>query len=191
MLSSEEIIRTIEMLKNENLDVRTVTLESVSGLCQLFCGRGCKSIRSKIEKHGKDLVATCERTSRKYGIPIVNKRLAVTPVSAVAEGLPRKDYVQVAKTLDETARDIGVNFVGGYSALVQKGLTSGDRNLIDTLPEVLATTERVCASVCVATTRAGINMDAVLLMGQAIKETSLRPQTDGFGVQIGGFCQHA
>jgi len=183
MLSSEEIIRTIEMLKNENLDVRTVTLGiSLRDCVSSSVGEVCKNVRSKIEKHGKDLVATCERASKKYGIPIVNKRLAVTPISAVAEGLPRSDYVRVAKTLDETAKEIGVNFVGGYSALVQKGLTVGDRNLIDTLPEVLATTERVCASVCVATTRAGINMDAVLLMGQAIKETSLRTaDRDGFG----------
>jgi hypothetical protein len=112
----------------------------------------------------------------------VNKRLAVTPIAAVAESLGREDYLGVARALDQTAEEVGVNFIGGYSALVQKGFTKGDRNLIDTIPEVLSSTERVCASVNAASTRAGINMDAVLLMGQAIKETSLRTaERDGFG----------
>jgi uncharacterized protein (UPF0210 family) len=183
MLSSEEIIRTIEMLKNENLDVRTVTLgislrDCVSSSVEELCGR----IRSKIKKHAGPLVAACERVSRKYGIPVVNKRIAVTPISAAAEGLTGKDYPRVARTLDEAAEDVGVNFIGGYSALVQKGITRGDLHLIETLPEVLSCTERVCASVCVASTRAGINVDAILLMGRAIKEVSLRTaDRDGFG----------
>lgn len=183
MLSSEEIIRTVEMLKNENLDVRTVTLgislrDCVSANAEDLCVR----IRRKIQKHAKDLVSACDRISKKYGIPIVNKRLAVTPIAAVAESLGREDYLGVARALDQTAEEVGVNFIGGYSALVQKGFTKGDRNLIDTIPEVLSSTERVCASVNAASTRAGINMDAVLLMGQAIKETSLRTaERDGFG----------
>ena len=183
MLSSEEIIRTVEMLKNENLDVRTVTLgislrDCVSANAEDLCVR----IRRKIQKHAKDLVSACDRISKKYGIPIVNKRLAVTPIAAVAESLGREDYLGVARTLDQAAEEVGVNFIGGYSALVQKGFTKGDRNLIDTIPEVLSSTERVCASVNAASTRAGINMDAVLLMGQAIKETSLRTAgRDGFG----------
>ena len=183
MLSSEEIIRTVEMLKNENLDVRTVTLgislrDCVSASAEDLCAR----IRRKIQHHAQDLVLTCDRISNKYGIPIVNKRLAVTPIAAVAEGVRREDYLAVAKTLDQSAEAVGVNFIGGYSALVQKGFTKGDRNLIDTIPEVLSSTERVCSSVNVASTRAGINMDAVLLMGQAIKETSLRTaERDGFG----------
>jgi uncharacterized protein (UPF0210 family) len=183
MLTADEIIRTVEMLRNENLDVRTVTLgislrDCVSTSTADLCGR----IRDKIQRHAQELVATCERVSRKYGIPIVNKRLAVTPIAAVAEPLGRDDYLEVAKALDGAAREVGVNFLGGYSALVQKGFTKGDRNLIDTIPEVLTNTDRICASVNVASTRAGINMDAVNLMGRAIKETSLRTASrDGFG----------
>jgi len=183
MLSSDEIIRTLEMLKNENLDVRTVTLgislrDCVSASVEDLCAR----IRRKIQQHGKELVPACDRISKKYGIPIVNKRLAVTPMAAVAESLGPEEYLRVAQALDQAAAEVRVNFIGGYSALVQKGFTRGDRNLIDTIPEVLSSTERVCASVNVASTRAGINMDAVLLLGQAIKETSLRTaERDGFG----------
>ena len=162
MLSSDEIIRTVEMLKNENLDVRTVTLgislrDCVSASAEDLCAR----IRRKIRQHGQDLVATCDRISQKYGIPIVNKRLAVTPMAAVAESLGAGEYLRVAQALDRAAEEVRVNFIGGYSALVQKGFTKGDRHLIDSLPEVLSSTERVCASVNVASTRAGINMDAV------------------------------
>jgi hypothetical protein len=128
------------------------------------------------------MVACCDRISNKYGIPIVNKRLAVTPIAAVAEGLEQEGYVTVAKTLDEVAQEVEVNFIGGYSALVQKGFTKGDRHLIATRPEVLSTTSRICASVNVASTNAGVNMDAVLLMGGAIKEISLATaDQDGFG----------
>jgi uncharacterized protein (UPF0210 family) len=183
MLSSEEIIRTVEMLKNENLDVRTVTLGiSLRDCASPFADDLCSRVRQKVQKHSQNLVSTCDRIAGKYGIPIVNKRLAVTPIAAVAESLEREDYLRVAQTLDQAAQEVGVNFLGGYSALVQKGFTKGDRHLIDTIPEVLSSTERVCASVNVASTRAGINMDAVSLMGQAIKETSLRTaDRDGFG----------
>ena len=183
MLTTDEIVRTIEMLKNENLDVRTVTLgvslrDCVSSSAEELCTR----IRLKIVNHARDLVSVCNQVSKKYGIPIVNKRIAVTPIAAVAESLKGEDYLKVARTLDQVAEVVGVNFIGGFSALVQKGFTKGDRNLIDTIPEVLSQTERVCASVCVATTRAGINMDAILLMGEAIKKTSeLTADRDGFG----------
>jgi uncharacterized protein (UPF0210 family) len=183
MLSSEEIIRTIEMLKNENLDVRTVTLgislrDCVSSSSMELCTR----IRSKIKRVAGGMVAVCDQISNKYGIPIVNKRLAVTPIAAVAEALEQKEYITVARTLDQVAHEVGVNFIGGYSALVQKGFTKGDRHLIATLPEVLSTTSHICASVNVASTKAGINMDAVLLMGGAIKEISLATaDQDGFG----------
>lgn len=183
MFTTDQIIRTIEMLKSENLDVRTVTLgislrDCVSSSTDELCGR----ISDKIERYAKDLVAVCDQVSKKYGIPIVNKRLAVTPVAAVAEGLRGEGYLEVARTLDRVAKEVGVDFIGGYSALVQKGFTKGDRDLIDSIPAVLSGTERVCASVCVATTRAGINMDGVLLMGDVIKETSLRTaDRDGFG----------
>jgi uncharacterized protein (UPF0210 family) len=183
MLSSEEIIRTIEMLKNENLDVRTVTLgislrDCVSSSATELCAR----IRSKIKRVAGEMVAVCDHISNKYGIPIVNKRLAVTPIAAVAEALEQGEYVTVARTLDEAAQEVGVNFIGGYSALVQKGFTKGDRHLIATLPQVLSSTHHICASINVASTKAGINMDAVLLMGQAIKEISLATaRQDGFG----------
>ncbi len=183
MFSSEEIIRTLEMLKNENLDVRTVTLGiSLRDCVSTSVEELCEKVQTKIKRYAQELVPTCDQIARKYGIPIVNKRLAVTPIAAVAESLQERDYITVARTLDKTAQEVGVNFVGGYSALVQKGFTKGDRFLINTIPEVLASTERVCASVNVASTKAGINMDAVLLMGQAIKETSLRTaDRDGFG----------
>jgi hypothetical protein len=183
MLSSDEIIRTVEMLKSENLDVRTVTL----GISLRDCGGASAEevgdrIRQKIRSQARDLVSTCERVSKKYGIPIVNKRLSVTPIAAVAESLGPGGFLRVARALDAAAAEVGVNFLGGYSALVQKGFTKGDRHLIETIPEVLASTERVCASVNAASTRAGINMDAVALMGKAIKETSLRTaDRDGFG----------
>ena len=183
MLSSEEIIRTIEMLKNENLDVRTCTLgislrDCVSSSATDLCAR----IRSKIKRVAGAMVPVCDRISHKYGIPIVNKRIAVTPIASVAEALDTKEYAAVARALDQAAHEVGVDFIGGYSALVQKGFTPGDRSLIATLPEVLSTTERICASINVASTRAGINMDAVVLMGKAIKEISLATaDRDGFG----------
>jgi uncharacterized protein (UPF0210 family) len=183
MLSSGDIIRTIEMLKNENLDVRTVTL----GISLRDCVSSseeelCSKIRAKIKRVAGEMVTICDRISEKYGIPVVNKRLAVTPIAAVAEGLDRAGYIAVARTLDQVAGEVGVNFIGGYTALVQKGFTTGDQNLIATLPAVLSSTEHICASVNVASTRAGINMDAVSLMGQAIKEiSSATAEQDGFG----------
>ncbi|MCJ7662850.1 MAG: DUF711 family protein, partial [Desulfobacterales bacterium] len=183
MLSAEEIIRTIEMLKNENLDVRTVTLGiSLRDCVSSSSSELCTRIRSKIKRVAGGMVAVCDRISNKYGIPIVNKRLAVTPIAAVAEALEQAEYCVVARTLDEAAQEVGVNFIGGYSALVQKGFTKGDCHLIATLPEVLSSTRHICASINVASTKAGINMDAVLLMGQAIKEISLATaRQDGFG----------
>lgn len=183
MLSSEDIIRTIEMLKNENLDVRTVTLGiSLRDCVSSSSAELCSKIRSKIMRVAGAMVDVCDQVSNKYGIPIVNKRIAVTPIAAVAEALEQKEYITVAKTLDQAAHEVGVNFIGGYSALVQKGFTTGDRALIDSLPEVLSTTEHICGSVNVASTRAGINMDAVVLMGQAIKDLSLATaDQDGFG----------
>jgi uncharacterized protein (UPF0210 family) len=183
MLSSEEIIRTIEMLKNENLDVRTVTLGiSLRDCVSSSSAELCTRIHSKITRVAGEMVPLCDQVSNKYGIPIVNKRIAVTPIAAIAEGLEQEEYVSVATTLDQAAAEIGVDFIGGYSALVQKGFTKGDHNLIATLPAVLSATEHICASVNVASTQAGINMDAVVLMGRAIKETSLATgDQDGFG----------
>ena len=183
MLSPEDIIRTIEMLKNENLDVRTVTLGiSLRDCVSSSSAELCEKIHAKIRQVAGKMVAVCDRISSKYGIPVVNKRIAVTPIAAVAEALERKEYITVAEALDRAAHEVGVNFIGGYSALVQKGFTTGDRALIESLPEVLSKTQHICASVNVASTRAGINMDAVMLMGKAIKETSLATaDQDGFG----------
>ena len=173
MLTDREIISTLEMLENENLDVRTVTL----GISLFDCAgssldRVKDRIYSKISYLAQNLVSECDRIGQKYGIPIVNKRIAVSPIAAVAAALSSSQLVEIAKSLDAVAAEVNVDFIGGFSALVQKGIARGDRALIKAIPHALATTERVCASVNVATTRAGINMDAVLLMGQIIKEAA-------------------
>jgi hypothetical protein len=183
MLSSEEILKTIEMLKSENLDVRTVTLgislrDCTSPSLRQLTG----SVRKKIIAKAHNLVRVCNAIGEKYGIPIVNKRIAVTPIASIAEGLKKKDYFAFARVLDQTVQEVGVDFLGGYSALVQKGFTRGDLNLIDSIPEVLAKTARICSSVNVASTKAGINMDAVARMGEVVKKTArLTAKRDGFG----------
>jgi uncharacterized protein (UPF0210 family) len=181
MLTDREIISTLEMLKNENLDVRTVTL----GVNLLDCaGSDLNHVRRRIAERvmglaGK-LVPVCERVGQKYGIPVVNKRIAVSPIAVVGAALSPEDLVEIARTLDAAAREVHVDFIGGFSALVEKGLARGDRSLIAAIPESLAATERVCASVNVASTRAGINMDAVLLLGQTIKRAAaLTADRDG------------
>jgi len=181
MLTDREIISTLEMLKNENLDVRTVTL----GVNLLDCaGSDLNHVRRRIAERvmglaGK-LVPVCERVGQKYGIPVVNKRIAVSPIAVVGAALLPADLVEIARTLDAAAREVHVDFIGGFSALVEKGLARGDRSLIAAIPEALAATERVCASVNVASTRAGINMDAVLLLGQTIKRAAaLTADRDG------------
>ena len=135
-------------------------------------------------------MAVGEDIEREYGIPIINKRISVTPIAVVADGLPREEMVEVGVWMDRAAREVGVNFIGGFSALVQKGFTVGDRALIEALPQTLAETERVCASVNVASTKAGINMDAVYLMGRMIKDTAeLTRETDGIGcAKLVVFC---
>jgi hypothetical protein len=181
MLTDREILSTLEMLKNENLDVRTVTL----GVNLLDCaGPDLNHVRRRIAERvmglaGK-LVPVCERVGQKYGIPVVNKRIAVSPIAVVGAALSPADLVEVARTLDAAAREVHVDFIGGFSALVEKGLARGDRSLIAAIPEALSVTERVCASVNVASTRAGINMDAVLLLGQTIRRAAeLTADRDG------------
>jgi hypothetical protein len=183
MLSSEEILKTIEMLKSENLDVRTVTLGiSLRDCASPSLRQLTSSVRKKIIAKAHNLVRVCNAIGEKYGIPIVNKRIAVTPIASIAEGLKRKEYLSLARALDQTVKEVGVDFLGGYSALVQKGFTKGDLNLIDSIPEVLAKTTRICSSVNVASTKAGINMDAVARMGEVIKKTArLTAKRDGFG----------
>ena len=181
MLTDLEIISTLEMLQNENLDVRTVTL----GINLLDCAshsleKAKNKIFARITHFAQDLVPVCERIGEKYGIPVVNKRIAVSPIAVVGASLSSSQLVDVAGTLDAAAEAVNVDFIGGFTALVEKGLARGDRALIDAIPHALSSTGRVCASVNVASTRAGINMDAILLLGQTIKKAAeLTAAADG------------
>ena len=173
MLESNDIFETLNMIREECLDVRTITM----GISLYDCrsddeNRLCTKIYDKIMWHAKDLVKTGDNISKEYGIPIINKRISVTPVALIAGGLSRGGVVRIAQTLDKAAHELGVNFIGGYSALVQKGFSNGSRTLIESIPEALAQTERVCSSVNVASTKAGINMDAVALMAHIIRESA-------------------
>jgi uncharacterized protein (UPF0210 family) len=181
MLTDREILSTLEMLQNEHLDVRTVTL----GISLLDCAshdlnRLKDNILSKIDDLAGHLVRECDRVGDKYGIPVVNKRISVSPIAVVAAPFSSSQMIEVAHMLNRAAQEVGVDFIGGFTALVEKGIAKGDRALIDAIPEALAETERVCASVNVASTRAGINMDAVYLMGQKIKRAAaLSAKRDG------------
>ena len=181
MLTDREIISTLEMLKNEHLDVRTVTL----GISLLDCAdqdleHFMQRIRNKICRMAQDLVRVCDEVGLQYGIPVVNKRIAVSPIAVAACAFSTPQMVAIAKAMDEAARATGVDFIGGFGALVEKGMTGGDRALIEAIPEALAATERVCSSVNVASTNAGINMDAVYLMGKTIKRAAeLTADADG------------
>ena len=183
MIPTEDILKTMEMIHLEKLDVRAVTL----GINMMSCadgdsGRMIDNVRKRIRSVAGNLVDCCEEVSAKYGISIVNKRIAVSKCSDLLEAHDDAVCLPLAKALDESVREVGVDIVGGYSALVQKGFSHGDRCLIDSIPEVLSNTERVCASVNVASSKAGINMDAVLLMGRQIKRTAeLTKDLDGFG----------
>jgi uncharacterized protein len=170
MYTNNEIMETIKMIQEENLDVRTITM----GISLIDCmdtdiDKSCEKVYNKIYRCAKDLVKTGESISKKFGIPIVNKRISVTPISMLV-GVSGGDPVKYAKILDKVAHDIGVNFVGGYSALVQKGFAPGDRELIESIPRALSETELVCSSVNIGSTRAGINLDAVKIMGQKVRE---------------------
>ncbi|MCP4627121.1 MAG: PFL family protein [bacterium] len=181
MLTDSEIISTLEMLENENLDVRTVTL----GINLLDCAgqdpaKVKNKIQSKITHFAERLVPVCDRVGRKYGIPVVNKRISVSPIAVVGAALSSSQLVEICKLLNDVAHAVNVDFIGGFSALVQKGMARGDRALIEAIPQALADTERVCASVNVASTKAGINMDAVLMMGKTIKQAAeLTADKDG------------
>jgi uncharacterized protein (UPF0210 family) len=181
MLTQREILSTLEMLKNENLDVRTVTL----GVNLLDCAshdfaKLKKKIYTRISHYAGNLVRVCNHIGEKYGIPVVNKRIAVSPIAVVGAAMSSSQLVGVARVLDEVAAAVDVDFIGGLTALVEKGTARGDMALIEAIPRALAETDRVCASVNVASTKAGINMDAVLLMGKAIKQAAhLTAQSDG------------
>lgn len=173
MLNHSEIIRTIEMIDHQHLDIRTITMGISLRDCAHSDIKGCADkIYDKITKSAENLVKTGESIEQEYGIPIVNKRISVTPVAIVAESCSGTNYVPIAEAMDRAARECGVNFIGGFSALVHKGFTKGDRNLVNSIPDALSSTELVCSSVNVATTKAGINMDAVGLMGKVIKSTA-------------------
>ena len=173
MIEENNIIETINMIKLYNLDIRTVTLAlSLRDCMSEDINKVCDNIYNKIKNYAKNLVGYADELADEYSIPIINKRIAVTPISLIGEACKNPDYIKIAKTLDEAAKEVGVNFVGGYSALVQKGCTKGDNLLIESIPEALCQTERVCSSVNVASSKAGINMDAVLKMSKVIKKSA-------------------
>ena len=173
MYNTHDILETIKMIDEENLDIRTVTM----GISLLDCmdpdmDRLCEKVYEKITRRAAQLVPVCERIEKEYGIPIINKRISITPAAIVASGCRGGNPVKLAKTLERAAAAVGVNFIGGYSALVGKGFSGADKVLIQSIPEALAVTEHICASVNVGSTKAGINMDAVKLMGQIVKKTA-------------------
>ena len=193
MLNMFEVAETNEMIEKENLDVRTITL----GISLLDCidsdlDRLNEKIYEKITSSARDLVKTGEEISREFGIPIVNKRISITPIALIggAACKTKEDFVSIAKTLDRAAKTVGVNFIGGYSALVSKGMTAADRLLIESIPMALSSTELVCSSVNLGSTRTGINMDGVRLMGDIIKETAeLTKENDSLGcAKLVVFC---
>ena len=193
MLNMFEVAETNEMIEKENLDVRTITL----GISLLDCidsdlDRLNEKIYEKITSSARNLVKTGEEISREYGIPIVNKRISITPIALIggAACKTKEDFVSIAKTLDRAAKTVGVNFIGGYSALVSKGMTAADRLLIESIPMALSSTELVCSSVNLGSTRTGINMDGVRLMGDIIKETAeLTKENDSLGcAKLVVFC---
>ena len=182
-MNRNEVFETVNMIHNEKLDIRTITM----GISLFDCAdedpkRACEKIYNKITRCAKDLVKTGEDIENTFGIPIVNKRVSVTPISLVAAASKTDNYLMFAEALDKAARTIGINFIGGFTALVQKGFMNADKVLINSIPEVLANTELVCSSVNVASTKAGINMSAVRDMGQIIKQTAeLTKDRDALG----------
>ena len=182
-MNANNILETIKMIEEEKLDIRTITM----GISLLDCidsdgDKAREKIYNKITTCAKDLVKVGNEIANEFGVPIVNKRVSVTPISIIAGATDETDYVKFAETLDKAAHELGIDFIGGFSALVHKGYTKGDRILINSIPEALAKTSKVCASVNVGSTRCGINMDAVKEMGQVIKRTAdLTADKKGFG----------
>lgn len=183
MQNINDIISTLDMIDHQHLDVRTITMGiSLLDCCDEDINKVADKIYDKITKKAEKLVETGEQIEKEFGIPIVNKRISVTPVSIVGASCRQTNYTPLAIALDKAAKTCGVNFIGGFSALVHKGFTNGDLNLINSIPEALASTDEVCSSVCVASTKAGINMDAVALMGKIIKQTAdMTAKDGGFG----------
>ncbi len=183
MLRSDQILATVEMIQKENLDVRTVTM----GINLLDCrsddiAKTCARIERKITDLAGNFVPTCDLISRKLGIPIVNKRISITPIAFVGSGLMRSDFIELAKTLDHAAGEVGIDILGGFSAQVEKGMTATDREYIAAIPEALATTDKVCASINIATSQKGINMEALAMVGGTVKGLADKTRArDGFG----------
>ncbi len=180
MINIFEVLETNKMILEENLDVRTITM----GISLLDCAdaslaKTCDNVYAKLMHYAKDLVKTGDEIGREFGVPIVNKRISITPAALVGAACCRKpkDFVRLAKTLDRAAKKLGVNFIGGYSAVVSKGMTKADELLIRSIPEAMATTEHICSSVNVGSTKTGIDMDAVRLMGEIIKETAAKTKS--------------
>ncbi|NLD18870.1 MAG: PFL family protein [Clostridiales bacterium] len=173
MLDTKDIMETITMIREDHLDIRTITMGiSLLDCCDSDIDRSCEKVYNKIYRLSQDLVKTGKEIEKKYSIPIVNKRISVTPI-AMLLAASGGDPVKYAKTLNRVAKEVGVNFIGGYSALVHKGFSAGDKELIDSIPRALAETDFVCSSVNIGSTKAGINMDAVKIMGNIVKETAL------------------
>ena len=173
MINIGDILETISMIDNENLDIRTVTM----GISLLDCidsdiNKACDKVYDKICRYAKDLIPTCEQIEKEYGITIINKRIAVTPIAMLAAACQASNIVKFAHALERAAQTVGVNFIGGYSALVQKGFAAGDYALIESIPEALSCTRRVCSSVNIGSTKTGINMDAVRKMGHIVKRAA-------------------
>ena len=180
MLNTADILETIQMIREENLDIRTITM----GISLLDCvsedpARLCDKIYDKLTKKAERLVSVGEEIEKQYGIPIVNKRVSVTPISLIGGEHRAETYVRIARTMDRAAETLGINFIGGFSALVEKGATTAANRLIEAIPQALSETKLVCSSVNVASTKAGINMDAVRQMGQTVKETALLSRDAG------------
>ncbi|MEN6349786.1 MAG: PFL family protein [Syntrophomonas sp.] len=190
-ISKDEILETVNMLQTENLDIRTITMGINIQDCRGIDGEDTgRKIYGKIIKYAGNLVKVGEDIEKEYGIPVINKRISITPVSMVADGLSVENFITIGQYLDKAACEVGVNFLGGFSALVHKGFTRGDLALIEAIPATLAQTERVCSSINLATTKSGINMDAVYLMGRIIKRTAeLTHDRDGLGcAKLVVFC---
>ncbi|MEA4869432.1 MAG: PFL family protein [Christensenella sp.] len=191
MIDRKEIFETQHMIDREHLDIRTITMGiSLRDCADGDAGKATRKIYDKITRCAEKLVSVGEEIEREMGIPIVNKRISVTPMALVADASETEDYVPFAEAMDRAAEECGVNFIGGFSALVQKGFTRGDMRLIRSIPEALARTKYVCSSINIASTRAGINMDAVRLMGEIIKATAERTkEQDGLGcAKLVVFC---
>ncbi len=193
MVELNEVFETVKMVSQENLDVRTITM----GISLLDCidpdlDALCDKVYAKITESAKDLVKVGDDIGSEFGVPVINKRISVTPIAIIGGAACKSpdDYVKIAETLDRAAKTVGVNFIGGYSALVQKGMTTGDRLLIESIPKALSSTERVCSSISLGSTKTGINMDAVRLMGDIILQTAeATKESDSLGcAKLVVFC---